>query len=221
MAQAARAVVQVERLRDQVYQLIRDDLKSGDFAPGQRLLEVELAERYGVSRTPVREALFQLSRDGLLADSERGYTAPVYTRKDIFDRLEVKRLLGPRVAEHVASTATPLQIKLLGKIHDHEKAAHQAGNVRAFNEANHQFRSQYYAMCDNELLARCALLIDDQFGIARNRIHELDENRQLTVDHDQQLLAAVTAHDPKAAVAEIERFLDFLAAYFAKHAPGA
>lgn len=220
MAQAARVVVQVERLRDQVYQLIRDDLKSGEFAPGQRLLEVELAERYGVSRTPVREALFQLSRDGLLAGSERGYTAPIYTRKDIFDRLEVKRLLGPRVAEHVAATANPLQVKLLGKFHEQERAAHAAGNIRAFNEANHQFRSHYYSMCDNELLARCASLIDDQFGMARNRIHELDENRQLSIDHDRLLLAAVAAHDPKGAVLEVERFLDFLAAYFAKHAPG-
>jgi DNA-binding GntR family transcriptional regulator len=215
------SVVQVERLRDQVYQLIRDDLKSGEFSPGQRLTEIELADRYGVSRTPVREALFQLSRDGLLADSERGYTAPVYSRKDLFDRLEVKRLLGPRVAEHVAAAATPQQIKILAKHLDQEKAAHTAGRLRAFNDANYQFRTQYYAMCGNQLLARCAQLIDDQFSTALNRIHELSENRLLSMAYDTNLLAAITARDPKSAVAEVERFLEFLAAYYAKDPVGA
>jgi DNA-binding GntR family transcriptional regulator len=219
MARAARVVVQVERLRDQVYQLIRDDLKSGAFAPGQRLLEVELAERYGVSRTPVREALFQLSRDGLLAGNERGYTAPIYTKKDVVDRLEVKRLLASRVAEHVAAAAQPLQIKRLTKFLEQEKTTNAAGNLASFNEANHEYRSQYYSMCENRLLARCALLVDDQFEVARNRIHELEENRLLSIDHDQRLLAAITAHDPQAAVSEVESFLDFLEVYYAEHMP--
>jgi DNA-binding GntR family transcriptional regulator len=219
MARAARVVVQVERLRDQVYQLIRDDLKSGGFAPGQRLLEVELAERYGVSRTPVREALFQLSRDGLLSGNERGYTAPIYTKKDVVDRLEVKRLLALRVAEHVAAGAQPLQIKRLTKFLDQQKSANAAVNIPAFNEANHEFRAQYHSMCENRLLARCAQLVDDQFEVARNRIHELEENRQLSIEHDERLLSAIAAHDAKAAVKIIEGFLDFLEVYYAEHTP--
>jgi DNA-binding GntR family transcriptional regulator len=219
MARAARVVVQVERLRDQVYQLIRDDLKSGAFTPGQRLLEVELADRYGVSRTPVREALFQLSRDGLLAGNERGYTAPIYSKKDVVDRLEVKRLLASRVAEHVAAAAQPLQIKRLSKFLEQQKTANITVNLTSFNEATHEYNAQYYSMCENRLLARCALLVDDQFEIARNRIHELEENRLLTIDHHQRLLAAITAHDPQAAVALVEGFLDFLEVYYAEHMP--
>ncbi len=218
--QPARAVVQIERLRDQVYSLIRDDLKSGEFAPGQRLLETDLAARYGVSRTPVREALFQLSRDGLLAGSERGYIAPIFTRKDIFDRLEVKRLLAPRIAQHVATSANALQLKLLTKHFEQEKSAAKSGNVKAFNEANHRFRSHYYLMCENRLLADCALLIDDQFSVARNRIHEQPENREISIDFDQRLLAALVARDAKTATAEVEQFHDFLTTYFSKHAPG-
>ena len=50
-------IVQSERLRDQIYKLIRDDLRTGALAPGERLVEVNLAKKLGVSRTPVREAL--------------------------------------------------------------------------------------------------------------------------------------------------------------------
>jgi DNA-binding GntR family transcriptional regulator len=220
MARSARGVVQVERLRDQVYQLIRDDLKSGVFAPGQRLVEVELAEKYGVSRTPVREALFQLTRGGFLDSTERGYTAPSYSKKDVAERLEVKRLLMGRVAEHVARAASALQIRRLARIYEQEKAAHAAGNVDKFNEANHTFRLEYCGICGNQLLGRSLMMIEDQFEIARGRIHQVEDNRRLTLEHDARLLAAIEAHDETAASAEVEAFLDFLTEYYAEHAPG-
>ncbi len=116
MARAVRAVVQVERLSDQVYQLLRDDLKTGEFQPGQRLLEVELAERYRVSRTPIREALFQLSREGMLLDSDRGYVTPTYSRADLTPPPGGQTPAGSRVAEHVAREADASQIKAMVKV---------------------------------------------------------------------------------------------------------
>jgi DNA-binding GntR family transcriptional regulator len=219
MARAARVVVQVERLRDQVYQLIREGLKSGELRPGQRLVEVELAERYGVSRTPVREALFQLTRGGFLDSTERGYSVPIYSEQDVIYRLEVKRLLIPAVTEHVARTANALQIKRLTKLHEAEKAAHAAANVEKFVEANHDFRNETHLICENKLLSRCLIMMEDQFETARSRIHQLEENRRLSIEHNGRLLAAIAAHDPDAAVAEERAFLDFLDGYYAEHAP--
>ena len=214
MARAARGVVQVERLSDQVYQLIRDDLKSGEFEPGQRLLEVELAERYQVSRTPVREALFQLSRGGLLSGNERGYVTPIYTHEDVIHRLEVKRLLDPQVAEHVALDAEPAQVKALVKLHNQENAAHASGRVKAFVRANQEFRELYLSMCKNELLARCLRLVDDQFETVRSRIHQDPENRARTLEHDARLVDAIVARNPQAAAAEMSAFLDFLEVFY-------
>jgi len=219
MARSVRAVVQVDRLSDQVYELLREDLKSGEFSPGQRLLEVELAEKYKVSRTPVREALFQLSREGLLTGNERGYTTPIYSRADIMYRLEVKRLLDPRVAEHVALDAEPQQVKALIKAHAREKTAHAAGKIKAFNNANQEMRTLYRSMCKNDLLARCLTLVDDQFETARSRIHENPENRARTIAHDTRLVEAIAARDPKATAAEMSDFLDFLEVYYAEHPP--
>jgi DNA-binding GntR family transcriptional regulator len=218
MARAARGVVQVERLSDQVYQLIRDDLKSGEFKPGQRLLEVELADKYRVSRTPVREALFQLSREGMLSGNERGYVTPTYSRQDVVHRLEVKRLLDPRVAEHVASAAEPAQVKALVKLHGQEKAAHAAGRVKAFIRANQELRELYLSMCDNELLARCLQLVDDQFESVRSKIHEDADNRARTLEHDARLVEAIVARNPQAAAAEMSAFLDFLTVFYAEPA---
>src|SRR5579862_9605687 len=59
-------VVLGRRLRDQVYDLIKADLMQGAFSASERLYEVDLAAKYRVSRTPVREALFQLVREGFI-----------------------------------------------------------------------------------------------------------------------------------------------------------
>jgi DNA-binding GntR family transcriptional regulator len=217
MARAARTVVQVERLRDQVYELIRDDLKSGVFEPGQRLLEVELADKYKVSRTPVREALFQLSRDGLLAGNDRGYVAPTYTLREAMDRLEVKRLIEPALAEHATEEAGDEDLRKLAKLHEQEQAAHLAGRVRAFNKANSDFRVTFRNMCKNVLLVRCVSMVDDQFELARNRIHEDARNRELSIKHNTIMLAAAQSHDKAAARAETTAFLDHLTVYYREH----
>lgn len=219
MARAVRAVVQVERLRDQVYELIREDLKSGAFQPGQRLLEIELADRYNVSRTPVREALFQLSRDGLLSGNERGYVMPTYTRKDALDRIEVKRLLDPKISEQVALEIDAKQVKALQKLIEQEKIAHDTGKLPAFIKANHQFRALFREVCGNALLVRCATMVDDQFEIARNRIFESPENRRITLHYDEKLLKQVAKGNGDGARAETEAFIDFLKGYYDSHAP--
>jgi len=215
----AKAVIQAERFRDQVYQIIRDSLRAGEFLPGQRLLEVELGEKYGVSRTPIREALFQLARDGLLRETDRGYIAPVYTKKDLLERLEVKRLLAPAVAMHVARNATPTDIKNLKKLHEQEKLAHTKGDVRSFNLANSKFHSEYHSICDNSLLAKQALVLEEQFDPTRSKIHTHAVDRKNTIRYEADLLRAISKGDPAEAAKAIVKFLDFLDSHFAEHGP--
>jgi DNA-binding GntR family transcriptional regulator len=216
----ARAIVQRERLRDQVYNLIREELKAGKMVPGQRIVEADMAERYGVSRTPVREALFQLARDGLLTGNERGYIVPVDTRRAVADRLEVRFLLEPHVVRHVALQSSSEQLKTLAKVLEKEKAAHETDKYNAFVDANYQFRTIMRSMCQNELLARCSALVDDQFQTARNRIHRSAENRRIGLEYDIDLFASFEARDADKAERLTRDFLDKLRVYFDAHPTG-
>jgi DNA-binding GntR family transcriptional regulator len=71
-------------LRDQIYQLIIDRLLRGELPPGSRVIESELATQLGVSRTPLREALFRLEQEGFLqADLARGFTVVPLTAREV------------------------------------------------------------------------------------------------------------------------------------------
>ena len=205
---ARGTVVQGERLRDQVYRLIRDDMKSGVLQPGQRIVEGELAERYKVSRTPVREAFFQLARDGLLATGpERGYVVAVDSPQSTAFRHEVRGLLDPKLAFHAAEGATAEERKALQKAHEAQLAAHEKGRFQAFVTANNEFRRVLRGMCKNQLLAQCSALVDDLAHWARRAAFSNPEHRRAELEHDGYILDAVVAGDPVRAEAAMQGYV--------------
>lgn len=215
----SRAVAPSERLRDLVYRRMREELQSGVLAPGARLVETQLAEAYGVSRTPVREALLQLAREGVLAAEGRGYVVQVDTQKDIIDRLEVRRLLDGRLVRHAALEATAEEVATLVKLNEAQRAAHLAGRGKQFVERNLALRIQLREMCRNALLRRCATMVDDVFQAVRGQIHESAENRELTLACDTRIIEAIARRDPDAAEAAVEAFVDQLLAHFHARQP--
>jgi DNA-binding GntR family transcriptional regulator len=218
MARKTGDIAPGERLRDQVYRRMREELHSGALEPGRRLVETQLAETYGVSRTPIREVLLQLSREGVLTQQERGFLVPIDTQKDILDRLEMRRLLDARLARHAAIEASPDEIRALAKAHERQEKAHAAGKTKAFIDANAEFRVLLREMCRNALLRRCAGMVDDVFQTMRGRLHESPENRALTLACDGQILKALQDRDPDAAEAAVTGFVDRLLAYFTAEA---
>ena len=97
-------------LRERVYEALRAELRAGRFARGERLREEDIARQLGVSRTPVREALVQLYRDGLLSEAGRGFMLADLTTRDIAEILELRLLLEPAAARHAAEHAPEAEV---------------------------------------------------------------------------------------------------------------
>jgi DNA-binding GntR family transcriptional regulator len=192
-------IVHVQRLRDQVYNLIREELRSGTLGPGQRLVEVTLAERLGVSRTPVREALFQLARDGLLVESDRGYMLPRQTPEAIRERLELRLLLEPAVARRACKEATREQIEDLKRATEHQRRQVKAANHLKFVEANVRFRDVLLSTCRNSLLQKTARLYDDWFRWYQIVAFRKLENRQKVAAFHKSVCDAIAADRPALA----------------------
>jgi DNA-binding GntR family transcriptional regulator len=131
-------------LGDQVYQTLRAHLRDGTIVTGQPLQEVQLAEKLGVSRTPVREALTRLASEGLLASDGRSFVVPSLTLNDVEDIYEVRFLIEPAALRRVAELTTdptvraPIDAALAAA-----NAAYKAGDADAFREANSRFRNAW------------------------------------------------------------------------------
>ena len=104
-------------LREIVYEELKNQILMGEIAPGTRMMEIELAEEMGVSRTPVREAIRKLEKEGLVTiEPRKGAYASDVSIKDMVDVLEVREDLEGMAAALAAGKATDEDKELLQKI---------------------------------------------------------------------------------------------------------
>lgn len=210
-------VQQGERLRDQIYDFVRGEMRLGLLTPGERLKEVELAMRLGVSRTPVREALFQLARDGLLEERNQGYQLPEHSPQELADRIEVRMLLESHMARCIALEADAHQQAQLRDMLDREAALVDTNDSRQFLIANLQFKHTLFDICRNQVLVRSAKLHDDQFQFFRLKMFSFYHTRKTTVACQEDLLAAVAVRDADRAEQAIRALFDALAEFQHTH----
>mgnify|MGYP002733969358 FL=1 len=120
-------------LRDVVFESLREAILEGKLSPGQRLMEVQLAEQLGVSRTPVREAIRKLELEGLVVMLPRkgAYVADI-SLKDLVDVLEIRASLEGLSASLAAERMHEDDIKKLEKIVQDFKEHASSGDVEQF-----------------------------------------------------------------------------------------
>ncbi len=107
-------LIQPNSVADLAYERIRGLVLSGELAPGTRLGQVDLAERFGISRTPVREALRRLAGEGLVDfHSNRGFRVADLGLDAVLRRLEVRAILEPGIARLAAQRRTERNVELL------------------------------------------------------------------------------------------------------------
>jgi GntR family transcriptional regulator, vanillate catabolism transcriptional regulator len=151
---------------------MRDLILKGEFAPGERLAEIPLAEKLGVSRTPVRLALATLEREGLIEQAgSGGYVMHRFTPREIHDAIEVRGYLEGMAARLVAergmahATKTGLNECLQEGERIFAKSALDLDDYAAYTEMNNRFHQLIVEGCGNAALAR-AIEINNRLPFA-------------------------------------------------------
>ncbi|HET6153969.1 MAG TPA: GntR family transcriptional regulator [Marmoricola sp.] len=134
-----------------VYEQLHQKIVSGDIVPGERLTEIALAERFGISRTPVREALRRLEQDGLVERAARGLVVRERSPNEILEIYEVRILLEGAAARAAAVRRTPLDIARLEQLHESMLKA-EDGDAQALTLINRRFHEQIWATSHNSTL---------------------------------------------------------------------
>ncbi len=148
-------------LREQIYENLRERIHTGQLTFEDRLVDVDVANQFGVSRMPVREALMQLVHDGMIESTSRGFVLRRYSDQEIEEIFEIRRLLEPAAAAIAAKKMTKAALdKMDDAIHAGIKAS-KADDFTAFVVANATFRRAWLAQVPNaQLVAALARYID-------------------------------------------------------------
>ena len=168
-------------LRDVVFNTLRQAILKGELKPGERLMEIALAERLGVSRTPIREAMRKLEQEGLVVMiPRRGAQVANITEKDLNDVLEVRIALENVAIEKACARMTEEEMRrlwLAAKEFEHTIAE---GNLVKLAEADVAFHEVIYQASDNKRLIQVLNNMREQ--IYRYRVEYLkDENNYPTL----------------------------------------
>ncbi|HSV78678.1 MAG TPA: GntR family transcriptional regulator [Ramlibacter sp.] len=184
-----------ESLADKVYHSVHQKIASGAIDPARKLTETELATLLGVSRTPVREALARLRREGLLDPTARKAVVSTLTSADIEEIMEVRQLMEPYVAGRAAERATPAGVARLEQALQEEERTEPLKQPRQFFIANHVFRQELLALAGNGRLAEAASRYDAQIQALRRATLTQPEHRKTVLKHHRALVAAIRAGD--------------------------
>lgn len=195
-------------LGDQVYQTLRGHLRDGTIVSGQPLQEVQLAERLGVSRTPVREALTRLASEGLLASDGRSFVVPALTLQDVDDIYEVRFLLEPAALRRVAELTTDAALRApIDEALADAEAAYKAKDADAFREANIRFRNAWKDLVPNRRMVKAI----EQYADHMMRIRALTlgdpKIRAIVMKGLQRIAEALAAGNGEAAAAAMRDHL--------------
>ena len=206
--------VRQPRLRDQVYESLRELIRLGRF-PENGAVEQDLAAQLNVSRTPLREALFQLCREGMLEDAGRGYRLPELSPTDVSEIIEFRLMIEPAAAALAVTRADKAALQALTRELNNEKKAHRAGDIEAFVTSNGRFRTELLKACGNGRVMQTLSGLDDQIQRLRTRTLNVTENRDATLQHHERILQAFKAGDEKAAASAMRDLLVLAQKYYA------
>lgn len=180
MSVVQRVVVQAAPLRSQVVDALREDIVEGRLRPGERLREAMLCERYGVSRTVVREALRQLESERLVSMlANRGPIVTVLEEHEIGALYEVRRELEGLVGELFTQRCSD---ELAAELIEHYDSIHEL-YLRGSTATREQSKGRFYALllegAANEVLADTLSRIHQRVAIFRH-VAFLDDARVAT-----------------------------------------
>ncbi|MCE7048573.1 GntR family transcriptional regulator [Streptomyces purpurascens] len=183
-------------VRERVTAELRQEIIAGSLRPGDRLVERELAERLGVSRVPVREAIRALVAEGFVHfETPRRTVVRRLTPTDVKELFELREALEVYAAGLAASRATPEDLAEVQELLDRAAAATEAEDAEVITDVNSRLHDRIVAMAGNSLLTEA---LEPVAGRLRWMTRRNEEWPQLLVEH-RELYEAIASGDPDRA----------------------
>ena len=195
-------------LRDVVFQTLRAAILKGELKPGERLMELQLAAKLGVSRTPIREAIRMLEQEGLAVTIPRkGAEVAKMTEKDMEDVLQIRCSLEDLAIRVSCDKITATELQELKVAMEEFEEKTKSDNVVEIAKADVKFHEILYKATDNPKLLQLLNNLREQ--MYRYRVEYLKETELYPrlIEEHRQMYEALMAKNKERAAAYVEQHL--------------
>jgi GntR family transcriptional regulator, trigonelline degradation regulator len=187
-------------VRLQVVQALRKAILQGRFVPGDRLVEKDLCELTGVSRTSIREAFRQLESEGIIDNiPNRGPVVATLSRAQAKEVYEVRQALEALAAKLFALNATEKQVEELGKATETLASAYRSGDVNEILSAKDVFYGVLYSGCGNAVAPQMLTILNARINLLRRVSLSASGRLEKSLREMRRLMAAIRKRDGDAA----------------------
>lgn len=189
-----------ELLSQKVYRILKERVIKGNLTPGEKILEVNIANQLGVSRTPVREALQKLAADGFVkVNPNLGMMVVGFSLEDTQEVLQIRRVLEGLVASLAAKKINHEEIKKLEKIIEQMRISSMKNDIPAYTEYNGKFHNFILNICGNKNLIKICSNLSGRDHRFKIRALTISGRLKYSLEEHKNILEALKKGDSKKA----------------------
>lgn len=196
MAISETAVIPRRSLHGELAGLLRDMMVSGELKPGEKISEQALCARFGVSRTPLREALKVLAAEGLLNLSpNRGASVARVTPQEIDDLFPIMGALEALAGEIACTRITPAQLEQLREMHEAMVEHYRQGESAPYLRLNRAIHEKFFEIAGNSALTQHYQTLMVRIHAVRFIARKSPERWQEAIKDHERMMEALAARD--------------------------
>jgi len=188
-------------LRKKIYDMLKEAIISGELEPGERIIELELAEKIGISRTPIREAIRQLESKGYFESIEKGgVRVAKISEKEIKDWSEIKNVLNEFAIKKAVNNITYEQLEELEKVLEDIKDAVEEENESKISLKNERFHEIIFEASNNGLIKSIGKEFQNYSLLLRSYLSHFTTRRENAYIEHKKIFEALKNKDQNEAV---------------------
>jgi len=189
-----------QTLREKILETIREAILSGALKPGEKVAEPELAERFGISRTPIREAFRQLESEGYLTVIPRkGAVVAELSEREVEEFYAIKSVLEGYAARMAAEKLSDKELERLESINERLEQLAAQGDVKNFFKVHNEFHDLFIKAAGNEKLHELIGQLVRKFTRSRLTSLSIQGRMQISVEEHKKLIKAFKDHNGEQA----------------------
>ena len=196
-------------LQEFAYQKCQELIGSGELTPGQLYSESAMSKQLGISRTPLRTALQQLEKEGLIIRlPQRGFYVYEFKEKDIEELFAIRKAIEGYAVEHIAKTRAEVDLNNARQHLSAQQDARQSDDYSIFIQEDRKFHENLVKALDNKRLVMIYSDLRQSIELIGLKRFKMNSQRNQSISEHKAIIKAIENGDPLAAREAVYNHLD-------------